>query len=98
MFLISVFRSRSLAYTGRPRPKKRYLFQAQVYELREGISLVEVYKTVGKSVIWVCGLKRQKDEFYGFKMSRKRSIFVIDSRLKDSAFTAGKRDGSKQGM
>ena len=67
-------------------------FRLQVYELREGISLVEVYKTVGKSVIWVCGLKRLKDEFHSFKMSRKRSIFVIDSRLKDSAFTAGKRD------
>ena len=42
--------------------------------------------------MWVCGLKRLKDEFYGFKMPRKRSIFVIDSRLKDGAFTAGKRD------
>ena len=92
MFLISVFRSRSLAYTGRAARKRGTYFRLQVYELREGISLVEVYKTVGKSVIWVCGLKRLKDEFYGFKMPRKRSIFVIDSRLKDSAFTAGKRD------
>ena len=32
------------------------------------------------------------DEFYGFMRSRKRSVFVIDSYLKDSAFTAVKRD------
>ena len=34
------------------------------------------------------------DEFYGFIKSRKRSIFVIDSYLKDSAFT--KRDAKFQ--
>ena len=63
-----------------------------MYE-RVGILLVEVYKRVGTSVIKVCersdGLT---DEFYGFIKSRKRSIFVIDSHLKDSAFTAVKRD------
>ena len=32
------------------------------------------------------------DEFYGFMRSRKRSVFVIDSYLKDNAFTAVKRD------
>ena len=34
------------------------------------------------------------------RISRKRSIFVIDSYLKDSAFTAVKRErqSSKQGM
>ena len=32
------------------------------------------------------------DEFYGFMRSRKRSVFVTDSYLKDSAFTAVKRD------
>ena len=38
------------------------------------------------------GPKGLTDEFYGFIKSRKRSIFVIDSYLKDSAFTAVKRD------
>ena len=38
------------------------------------------------------GPKGLTDEFYGFKKSRKRSIFVIDSYLKDSAFKAVKRD------
>ena len=50
---------------------------------RVGISLVGPYDRVGKSVIWVC--ERDKgltDEFYS----------VIDSYLKDSAFTAVKRD------
>ena len=32
------------------------------------------------------------DEFYGSINPRTRSIFVIDSYLKDSAFTAVKRD------
>ena len=38
------------------------------------------------------GSKRLTDDFYGFIKSRKRSISVIDSNLKDSAFTAVKRD------
>ena len=44
-------------------------------------------------MIWV--FERDKgltDEFYGFIKSKKRSIFVIDFYLKDSAFTAVKRD------
>ena len=35
-------------------------------------------------------------ECYGFIKSRKRSIFVIDSYLKDSAFTAVKRGAKFQ--
>ena len=38
------------------------------------------------------GPKKLTDEFCGFIKSKKRSIFVIDSYLKDSAFTAVKRD------
>ena len=68
--------------------RKGYPFQASV-----GILLIEVYKRVGKSVIWVCErAQRANRSFYGFIKSRKRSIFVIDSYLKDSAFTAVKRD------
>ena len=40
----------------------------------------------------VKGPKGLTDEFYSFKKSRKRSIFVIDPYLKDSVFTAVKRD------
>ena len=40
----------------------------------------------------VRGPKGLTDEFYGLKKSRKRVIFVTDSYLKDSAFTAVKRD------
>jgi len=39
-----------MAYTGR----------LQAYE-REGISLVEVYKRVGKSVVWGCERDRERD-------------------------------------
>ena len=42
------------------------------------------------------GPKGLTDEFHGFKKSRKRSIFMIDSYLKDSAFIAVKRDAKSQ--
>ena len=43
-----------MAYTVRLRPKGLpSFFRLQVYE-RVGISLLEVYKKAGKSVIWVC--------------------------------------------
>ena len=42
-----------LAFKGRHCSKGVPFFRLQVYE-REGISLVEVYKRVGKSVIWAC--------------------------------------------
>ena len=48
----------------------------------------------GYSLQWPLkkGPKGLTDEFYGFKKSRKRSIFVIDSYLKDSTFKAVKSD------
>ena len=36
--------------------------------------------------------KGPTDEFYGFKKAKKTFYFEIDSYLKDSAFTAVKRD------
>ena len=44
-----------MAYTGGggAPPERGIFFRPQVYE-RVGISLVEIYKSVGKSVIWVC--------------------------------------------
>ena len=51
-----------------------------MYE-RVGILLAEVYKRVGKNVIWsVKGSKGLTDEFYGFIKSRKRSIFLTGLR------------------
>ena len=46
---------------------------------------------VGKSAIWACERAQRANGFYGFIKSRKRSIFVINSYLNDSAFTADKR-------
>ena len=72
-------------------PKQGIFFRLQVYE-REGILLVEVYERVGTSVIWVCEMaSRVTNEFYGFIKSRKRSICVISSILKDTSFKAVKR-------
>ena len=78
---------------GEAPPERSTFFWLQLYE-RVGILLIEVYKRVGKSVIWACETTQSRltDEFYGFIKSRKRSIFVIDSYLKDSTFTAVKRD------
>ena len=58
------------------------------------ISLVEVYDK-GREICHLSLWKSPEeitDEFYVFEKSRKRSISVIDSYLKDSAFTAVKRD------
>ena len=41
------------------------------------------------------GPKGQTDEFNGFIKSRKRSIFVTDSYLNDSAFTAAHESDAK---
>ena len=47
---------------------------------------------IGKSIIWVRErAKELTDDFYGFIKLKKCSIFVMDSYLKDSAFTAAKR-------
>ena len=40
-------------YRKAPPERRTFFFKLQVYE-RVGISLVEVYIRVGKSVIWVC--------------------------------------------
>ena len=81
---------------GEAPPERGIFFRLQVYE-RVEISLVDVSKRVGKKIchlgLWK-GPKGLTDEFYGFIKSRKRSIFVIDSYLKDSAFTAVKRDAN----
>ena len=50
-----------------------------------------MYEIVGKSAIWVCERAQRANGFYGCIKSRKRSIFVINSYLNDSAFTADKR-------
>ena len=77
-----------MAHTGWLRPKRGIFFRLQVYD-RVGILLVEVYARVGKSaevIMSVKGPKGLTGEFYGFIKSRKRSFFVIDSYLNDSAF------------
>ena len=48
-----------MAFTGRLLPGRGTFFRLQVCE-RVGISLVEVYKREGRSVIWVCK-RAQKD-------------------------------------
>ena len=82
----------TIVYTGGLPPERGIFFRLRVYE-RVGISLVEVYERVGKCHLGLWkGLKGLTDEFYGFIKSRKRSTFLIDSYLKDSAFTAVKKD------
>ena len=82
-----------MAYTGRLPLKGVPFFRLQVYD-RVGILLVEVYESVGLSVISV----RKKDQkgsqiyFKAVKKSRKRSGFVIYSYYECSAFTLVERD------
>ena len=78
---------------GEAPPERGIFSRLQVYE-RVGISLVGVHKRGGKNLSFgsMEGPKGLTDEFYGFIKSRKRSIFVIDSYIKDRAFTEVKRD------
>ena len=80
-----------LAHTERLRPKGLPFLGCRYTDERVGILLVEVYERVGKSVIWVCERAQRANRFYGCIKSRKRSIFVINSYLNDSAYTADKR-------
>ena len=77
------------SYAAKLRPKG-VLFSGFRYNERVGILLTEVFKRVGKSVIWVCEMaqRARTDEFYDFIKSGKRSIFVIDSYLNDNALDA----------
>ena len=83
-----------MAYKGRSARIKGVAFLGFRYMKGQGFHEVEVQERVGKSVIWVCekGPKGLTDEFYGLKKSRKRSIFLIDFYLKESALTTVKRD------
>ena len=83
----------TMAYTGRLRLKWVTFFRFQVYD-REGILLVEVYESVGLSVISVRKKAQKGLQIYSkaVKKSRKRSGFVIYSYFKFSAFTLVERD------
>ena len=71
-----------MAYTGRLRPKGVFFFRLQVYQ-RVGVSLIEVYKKVGKCHLGLWkGPKGLTDEFYGFKKSRKSFVTLQLQQLK----------------
>ena len=78
-----------MSYTGRLRPKGIPFFRLQVYK-RVGISLVVVCKRIRKSVI--SSVKRPKRAnrciLWLGKSREKYSGLVINSCLKESAFTA----------
>ena len=80
---------------GEAPPERGTFFSLQVYERVKGRDLTSWSIWKDREIchlgLWE-GPKGLTDEFYGFKKSRKRCIFVIDSLLKDSAFTAVKRD------
>ena len=78
---------------GEVPPERDLFFRLQVYE-REGILLVEVYESVGLSVISVPKKAQKGLQIYSkaVEKSRKRSGFVIYSYFKCSAFTLVKQD------
>ena len=74
--------------------RKGYLFQASgIWKGRDftSWSILTKCRQICHLGLWK-GPKGITDEFYGFIKSRKRSVFVIDSYLRDSAFTVVKRD------
>ena len=80
------------AYTGRLSPKGVH-FSGFRYMKGKGFYSLKYIRGQGNlSFQSVKGPKWLTDEFCGCIKSRKLSIFVIDSYLNDSAFTAVKRD------
>ena len=80
------------ADTGRLSPKGVH-FSGFRYMKGKGFYSLKYIRGQGNlSFQSVKGPKWLTDEFYGCIKSRKLSIFVIDSYLNDSAFTAVKRD------
>jgi len=68
-----------MAYKERLRPKGVYFSRFRNIK-GSGLYSLRYTKGQGNLSCWsVKGPKALKDEFYGFLMSRKRSIFVIDS-------------------
>jgi len=78
-----------IAYTGRLGPKGVF-FSGLRYMKGWGFHWLKYIKGLGS--LSFGSVKGLTDKFYGFIKSRKRSIFVINSYLKDGAFTAVKRD------
>ena len=64
-----------MACTGRLLPGRGTFFRLQVCE-RVGISLVEVYKREGRSVIWVCK-RAQKDKQVNFIIYKVSKTFYF---------------------
>ena len=69
---------------GEVPPERGTMFRLRVYDRVTGISLVEVYERVGKSIISVLlkdpKIKRLTDAFMAVKKSRKRSGLLIFKR------------------
>ena len=79
----------SYGLCGKAQRERGTFFTIKVYKT-VGISLVEVYERVGKSVISVCKScqKGYRMYFMAVKKSQKRSGFVMYSYFEDSALTA----------
>ena len=75
---------------GEASPGKDTFFRTRVHK-RVGISIVEVYERVGKSVVLVCNNGYQM-HFCQQNSSKKRSAFVSYSYFKNRAVTLVKRD------
>ena len=73
--------------------RKGYPFQAsRIWKCRDFTSWsMWIGREIYHLSLWK-GPKGLTNKFYGFIKSRKPSIFVTDSHLKDDAFTAVKRD------
>ena len=83
-----------MAFTGRLRPIGVPLKGFGPVRERMGISLIEIYERVGKSVISVCKKSQKSNRciLSAVKKSRKHFGFVIHNFFIDSGFAAVKRD------
>ena len=61
---------------GQAPPERGILFRLQVYE-RGGISLGEVYKRLGKSVIWVCERAQRTEQMNVMALKSRDNVSFL---------------------
>ena len=61
---------------GQAPPERGIFFRLQVYE-RGGISLSEVYKRLGKSVIWVCERTQRAEQMNFMALKSRDNVLFL---------------------
>ena len=76
VFYFQLFLSANVRHREAP-PERGTFFRLQVYE-RVGILLVEVFKRVGKSVIWVSEMAQRAEQMNFMTLYSRGNVLFLD--------------------